>query len=142
MTSDIISTGRRRKTRIVATLGPASSSYERIKALFIAGVDVFRLNMSHGEHKDKEALVHTIRAVERECGRPIAILADLQGPKHRVGEVADGVALKAGDSFTFDRSETPGAAGRVGLALAGLRLVPAVLRRRYRIDAPGLGALV
>ena len=59
---------RARKTRIVATLGPASSSYERIKALFEAGADVFRLNMSHGEHAGKAELVKIIRAVEEHCG--------------------------------------------------------------------------
>jgi len=116
MTSDIVSMGRRRKTRIVATLGPASSSYERIKELFIAGVDVFRLNMSHGEHKDKEALVHTIRAVERECGRPIAILADLQGPKLRIGLFEHGkVTLKEGQLFQLDLVNEAGNDERVFL---------------------------
>jgi pyruvate kinase len=100
---------RNRKTRIVATLGPASSSQERIKELFIAGVDVFRLNMSHGEHKEKEALVHTIRAVEREVGRPIAILADLQGPKLRIGKFANGpIKLETGAKFTLDLTDIPG----------------------------------
>lgn len=107
---------RDRKTRIVATLGPASSSYDRIKALFEAGVDVFRLNMSHGDHKDKEALVHTIRAVEREVGRPIAILADLQGPKLRIGTFADGkVDLVEGEIFTLDLTDKPGTNKRVSL---------------------------
>ena len=107
---------RDRKTRIVATLGPASSSYERIKALFEAGVDVFRLNMSHGDHKDKEALVHIIRAVEREVGRPIAILADLQGPKLRVGTFKDGpVMLVEGEIFTLDMTGKPGTVKRVSL---------------------------
>jgi len=107
---------RDRKTRIVATLGPASSSYERIKALYEAGVDVFRLNMSHGDHKDKEALAHTIRAVEREVGRPIAILADLQGPKLRVGTFAEGkVELAEGEIFTLDLTGKPGTQKRVAL---------------------------
>ncbi len=100
---------RNRKTRIVATLGPASSSKERITELFIAGVDVFRLNMSHGEHKEKEALVHTIRSIEREMGRPIAILADLQGPKLRIGKFENGpVHLQTGAQFTLDLTDTPG----------------------------------
>jgi pyruvate kinase len=107
---------RDRKTRIVATLGPASSSHERIKALFEAGVDVFRLNMSHGAHADKEALVGIIRSVEEEVGRPIAILADLQGPKLRCGTFADGKALlEEGNSFTLDLTDAPGTAERVGL---------------------------
>lgn len=107
---------RERKTRIVATLGPASSSMERIKELFEAGVDVFRLNMSHGDHKDKEALIHIIRQVERDVGRPIAILADLQGPKLRIGVFKDGeITLTEGDIFTLDLSETAGTKKRVGM---------------------------
>ncbi len=107
---------RNRKTRIVATLGPASSSLDQIRALFMAGVDVFRLNMSHGEQADKIALVDAIRTVEEETGRPIAILADLQGPKLRVGTFKDGsIDLKEGQSFTIDLSAEPGTKDRVGL---------------------------
>ncbi|MCK0068370.1 pyruvate kinase [Kordiimonas laminariae] len=107
---------RERKTRIVATLGPASSSHERIKALFEAGVDVFRLNMSHGDHAGKEDLVKIIRSVEEEVGRPIAILADLQGPKLRCGTFADGkVLLEEGQRFTLDLTDVPGTKERVGL---------------------------
>ncbi len=107
---------RERKTRIVATLGPASSSHERIKELFDAGVDVFRLNMSHGEHSGKEDLVRIIRTVEQEVGRPIAILADLQGPKLRCGIFAEGkVLLKEGQLFTLDLTDEPGTNKRVGL---------------------------
>lgn len=107
---------RDRKTRIVATLGPASSSHERIKALFEAGVDVFRLNMSHGAHADKEVLVKIIRQVEAEVGRPIAILADLQGPKLRCGTFEDGkVELDEGQTFTLDLTNVPGTKDRVGL---------------------------
>lgn len=108
--------GRDRKTRIVATLGPASSSLESIRALFLAGVDVFRLNMSHGEQADKASLVSAIRTVEAETGRPIAILADLQGPKLRVGTFKDGsVDLVVGQEFTIDLSTDPGTNKRVGL---------------------------
>ncbi len=71
---------RHRNVKIVATLGPASSSKEMIRALFDAGADVFRLNMSHGSHDDHRARHDTIREIEAETGRPIAILADLQGP--------------------------------------------------------------
>lgn len=108
--------GRDRKTRIVATLGPASSGLEQIRALFRAGVDVFRLNMSHGEHADKSALFRAIRTVEQEEGRPIAILADLQGPKLRVGTFADGkVELVQDQKFILDLSTEPGSNKRVGL---------------------------
>lgn len=113
---DMHTIGRDRKTRIVATLGPASSGLEEIRALFHAGVDVFRLNMSHGEHADKADLVKYIRTVEAETGRPIAILADLQGPKLRVGKFADGkVELSEGEEFTLDLSDEPGTVKRVGL---------------------------
>src|SRR5947208_3158898 len=84
---------RRRAAKIVATLGPASDSPERLRALFDAGVDVFRLNFSHGSHAQKKQLFDDIRRVESDTGRPIGILADLQGPKLRVGDFADWVAL-------------------------------------------------
>jgi pyruvate kinase len=81
---------RSRKTKIVATLGPASNTLEQIKALFIAGVDVFRINMSHTSHEKLSELVNTVRSVEAAVGRPIAILVDLQGPKLRLGKIAGG----------------------------------------------------
>src|SRR6202451_731830 len=91
---------RQRSAKIVATLGPASSSPERLRALFDAGVDVFRCNFSHGTHDDHRALFERIRRVELETGRPIGILADLQGPKLRLGNFADGrVALATGAEF-------------------------------------------
>ena len=68
---------RQRSTKILATLGPASSTAERIETLFRAGVDVFRLNFSHGSHEDHRARLETIRALEKTVGRPIGILADL-----------------------------------------------------------------
>src|SRR3984893_16349688 len=74
---------RQRSAKIVATLGPATSTPEAISALFHAGVDVFRLNFSHGRSEDHRARLDTIRALEKETGRPIAILADMQGPKLR-----------------------------------------------------------
>jgi pyruvate kinase len=79
---------RLRNVKIVATLGPASNDYATIRALFEAGADVFRLNMSHGTHDDIRARHVIIRQVEADTGRPIAILADLQGPKLRVGTFA------------------------------------------------------
>ena len=81
---------RLRKVKIVATLGPASNDYETIRALFEAGADVFRLNMSHGSHAETARLHGLIRQVEADLGRPIAILADLQGPKLRLGTFASG----------------------------------------------------
>ncbi|MDJ0630560.1 MAG: pyruvate kinase [Rhodobacter sp.] len=107
---------RLRNVKIVATLGPASSDYEMIRALFEAGADVFRLNLSHGTHDEIAARHKIIRQVETDIGRPIAILADLQGPKLRCGVFADGSALlEAGQAFRFDLDETPGDATRVCL---------------------------
>lgn len=107
---------RHRNVKIVATLGPASSSKEMIRALFEAGADVFRLNMSHGSHDDHRERHATIREIEAETGRPIAILADLQGPKLRVGQFADGpYDLEVGADFRFDLEATPGDASRVQL---------------------------
>src|SRR5438874_5295501 len=100
---------RQRSAKIVATLGPASDSPERLRALFDAGVDVFRLNFSHGSHAQKKQLFDDIRRVESDTGRPIGILADLQGPKLRVGDFAKGkVELTAGARFRLDLDETPG----------------------------------
>ena len=79
-----------RKTKIICTLGPASSDYETIKAMAEAGMDVVRLNFSHGSHETHLNYIHTIRQVSAELNRPIAILQDLQGPKIRVGEMQDG----------------------------------------------------
>ncbi len=112
---------RQRQAKIVATLGPASATKEMIKALFEAGADVFRFNFSHGTHADHHARFEIVRAVEREVGRPIAILADLQGPKLRVGQFADGkVQLEAGQEFVLDRDATPGDKSRVCLPHAEL----------------------
>ncbi|MDP6707984.1 MAG: pyruvate kinase [Alphaproteobacteria bacterium] len=100
---------RRRNTKILATLGPASSDAEVIAELFEAGADVFRLNFSHGEPAEHRARFDAIRALEREAGRPIGILADLQGPKIRIGEIGGGEAvLEAGRRFRLDLDETPG----------------------------------
>ena len=100
---------RSRKAKIVATLGPSSSTKEEIGTLFRAGVDVFRLNFSHGSHADHRARYETIREVERELDRPIGILADMQGPKLRIGTVKDGaVELEAGQSFRLDLDPSTG----------------------------------
>lgn len=107
---------RRRRTKILATLGPASSSPEMIRKLFDAGADVFRINMSHTEHSALKELVDAIRSVEREVGRPIGILADLQGPKLRLGEIAgDQFEIERGDRIILDLDDTPGDRNRVYL---------------------------
>lgn len=107
---------RNRSTKIVATLGPASDSEDMIASLFEAGVDVFRLNFSHGSHDDHLAKLQIIRKLEAESGRPIGILADLQGPKIRVATfVDDAVELVAGAEFRLDLDTAPGDATRVGL---------------------------
>ena len=107
---------RSRKVKILATIGPASSDPDVLRALFRAGADAFRFNMSHGEHPMHAANFATVRSLEKEFGRPIAILCDLQGPKLRVGAFAEGKAVIAhGARFTLDRDETPGDATRVCL---------------------------
>ena len=84
---------RQRRTKIVATLGPASSDKAMITRLFEAGADVFRINMSHTSHTRMRELVGIIRAIEAEKARPIGILVDLQGPKLRLGTFADGAVV-------------------------------------------------
>src|SRR5712664_3643512 len=100
---------RHRHAKIVATLGPASARVEMIPSLFIAGVDVFRLNFSHGTHEQHRERLAQIRQVEQEVGRPIGVLADMQGPKLRVGTFAAGpVMLSVGSSFRLDLTDAPG----------------------------------
>ena len=107
---------RERKVKIIATLGPASDTEEKIEALFLAGADVFRVNMSHSSHEQLKAYHDMIRAVEKRHGRPIGILVDLQGPKLRIGEIADPPAiLEPGDTFVLDDDPTPGNTERVHL---------------------------
>jgi pyruvate kinase len=107
---------RNRKVKILATLGPASNTPEMIEKLFIAGADVFRINMSHTNHELLRTLHGHIRFVEKKLGRPIGILADLQGPKIRIGTFAQkSVHIAAGDNFIFDTDNTPGNAQRVYL---------------------------
>nr|AIT69974.1 pyruvate kinase [Ishige okamurae] len=106
----------KKNTKQIATLGPASCTKEQIEELFLAGVDVFRLNFSHGAHDEKAKLVLLIREVEAKYKHPICILADLQGPKLRVGTFEkDKVTLVEGQTFRFDMDEELGDAGRVML---------------------------
>src|SRR5579875_996524 len=107
---------RRRRTKIVATIGPASSTLDVLTRLFNAGADVFRLNFSHGTHEDHAARIALIREIEGQAGRPIGILADVQGPKLRVGRFGGGrVHLQSGQQFRLDLNPTPGDARRVNL---------------------------
>jgi len=137
---------RLRNVKIVATLGPASSDHATIRALFDAGADVFRLNMSHGDHAGQKARYDIIRQVQAETGRPIAVLADLQGPKLRVGTFAASAAdLDEGQPFRFDLDPTPGDGHRVCLphpeifaALEkGARLLVNDGKIRMRVEACG-----
>ncbi len=107
---------RRRRVKIIATLGPASADRETVAVLFAAGADVFRINMSHASHDAMRQRVAMIRSLEEETGRPIGILVDLQGPKLRLGVFADGgVELHKGDVFVLDSDPTPGGLLRVQL---------------------------
>ena len=107
---------RSRQVRVLATLGPASNTAEMIGKLFEAGADAFRVNMSHGDQASKVAVIEAIRSLEKRYGRPTTILADLQGPKLRVGKFEGGkTLLTKGTTFTFDRDPTPGDAARVEL---------------------------
>ncbi len=105
---------RQRKAKIIATLGPSSSDYEKIKALFVAGTDVFRLNFSHGEHAEHAERYKIIRRIEQEYKRPIGVLLDLQGPKLRIGTFSNTkISLKPGQSFLLDLDMAPGNNHRV-----------------------------
>jgi len=107
---------RNRRVKILATLGPSSSEQDIIEQLYRSGADVFRINMSHTNHDRLKMLVDRIRSVEEKVGRPIGILADLQGPKLRVGTFADGpVMLENGAQFTLDADTSGGNVNRVHL---------------------------
>ncbi|MBM3519066.1 MAG: pyruvate kinase, partial [Alphaproteobacteria bacterium] len=137
---------RYRSAKIIATLGPASSSPEIIRVLFEAGVDVFRLNFSHGSQDDHRARHAAIRAIEAETGRPIGILLDLQGPKLRLGSFRrGGVALAQGAAFRLDLAAKPGTERRAPLPhpeiFAAIRAGSELLlndgRIRLRVDKVG-----
>jgi pyruvate kinase len=107
---------RIREAKIVATLGPASSDSETIRALFEAGADVFRLNFSHGSHEQHQHSMDIIRAFEATTGRPVGVLCDLQGPKLRVGRIKGGKAtLKSGGKLRLDLDEALGSAKRIAV---------------------------
>ena len=107
---------RSRNAKIVATLGPASSTEAQIQSLFDAGADVFRLNFSHGSHADHAERLRIVRKLEQEVDRPIGVLLDLQGPKLRIGTIAEGkIQLATGDRWRLDMDPTPGNATRAPL---------------------------
>jgi pyruvate kinase len=137
---------RARRARIVATLGPASRGLDKVRELALAGADVFRVNFSHGSHADHARAIASVREAEAGVGRPLAVLADLQGPKLRLGEFADGaVRLKAGHSIRLDLNSKPGDASRIGVphpeVFAALRTGALVLlddgKVRLRVTAHG-----
>ncbi|SLN35231.1 pyruvate kinase [Oceanibacterium hippocampi] len=139
---------RMRSTKILATLGPASSTNAQIEALFLAGADVFRLNFSHGSHDEHKARFAKIRALEKATGRPIGILADLQGPKLRVGEIGGGETLLIpGTRYRFDLDKAPGDERRAPLPHPELiealeKGTPLLLddgRLRLRVEKSGKG---
>ena len=104
-----------RRAKIVATVGPASASPDRLAALFAAGVDTFRLNFSHGTHEDHAKVYHALRALEA-AGRPVCILQDLQGPKFRIGVVEGGPrTLSPGDTVRFALAPDPRHPGTITL---------------------------
>jgi pyruvate kinase len=108
---------RQRAVKIVSTIGPASSSREMIQRLFEAGADVFRLNFSHGTHEEHAERYRFIRDLEETYGRPVCVMADLQGPKIRVGDFAAGrVELQAGAAFTIDADPALGDEHRVSIS--------------------------
>ncbi|MGI9405936.1 MAG: pyruvate kinase [Hyphomicrobiaceae bacterium] len=107
---------RNRRVKILATLGPATATREAIEKLYEAGVDVFRINMSHSTHEGLTELHGIIRNIERKHNRPIGILCDLQGPKLRIGEMSGGrVFLSEGSGITFDLDDAPGTEKRIPL---------------------------
>ena len=135
---------RHRKAKIVATLGPSSQTYDQILALHEAGVDVFRLNFSHGSHDQHRQTYDIIRSIEETVQSPIAVLADLQGPKLRIGQFKDGsINLNVGDTFIMDSHEEPGDHIRVHLphpelfaaAQPGIELLLDDGKIRLRVDS-------
>jgi pyruvate kinase len=109
------------KTKIVATVGPACETYDQLKALVIAGVNVFRLNFSHGSHEDKKKIIDNIRGINKELNCTVAILGDLQGPKLRVGEIENNrLEVKEGDVLTFTNTKCVGTLERIYVSYPNL----------------------
>jgi len=110
-----------RRAKIVATLGPATNSYDTIRAIVEAGVDVARMNLSHGSHEVHEAVYANVRKVAADLGKPVAVLVDLQGPKIRLGKFTDGPhELAIGDIFTITTEDVEGTKELCGTTFKGL----------------------
>ena len=101
------------KTKIIATIGPASSPEDRLRALIISGIDICRLNFSHGSHEDHKIVIDTIRKINLELGTQIAIMGDLQGPKIRLGEMKEGVIVNDGEKLIITNKECTGTQERI-----------------------------
>jgi pyruvate kinase len=138
---------RNRRAKIVATVGPASGSPEMLEALFLAGVDTFRLNFSHGTHEDHDKVHAAIRALEQKVERPIGILQDLQGPKIRVGTIKDGkIVVVTGEQLRFVLSGSYG--DKMSIPLPHPKIFAAVTPGddlliddgRVRVRVTGLGS--
>lgn len=109
------------KTKIVATVGPACETYDQLKNLVIAGVNVFRLNFSHGSHEDKKKIIDNIRGINKELNCTVAILGDLQGPKLRVGEIENNrLEVKEGDILTFTNTKCIGTIEKIYVSYPNL----------------------
>ncbi len=120
------------KTKIIATIGPASESPEMLERLLRAGMSVARLNFSHGEFAGHAERIARIRAAARATGRCVAILADLPGPKMRIGSVSpDPIELRPGDGLTLTTEDIPGGPQRISVSFA--RLPPGREARRPAI---------
>ena len=110
-----------RRAKIVCTLGPAVQSPEQVKALIDAGMNMARLNLSHGSYEEHQARLNLVRAAAQAAGRPVAILVDLQGPKIRLARFSAGPHdLVRGDIFTITTDEVEGTKERVGTTYKGL----------------------
>ena len=142
---------RGRKVKILATLGPASRTPEMIEKLLRAGADAFRVNMSHGDHETHAQTIAAIRAVEKQVGKPVAVLCDLQGPKLRVGQFKDGKAvIRHGSHFTLDRNPELGDETRVqlphpelfGVLQKGQRLLIDDGKLRFKVITAGDNAIL
>ena len=110
-----------RKTKIICTIGPASESEEMVRALCLAGMNVARLNFSHGTHEEHLRRISTIRKVREELDLPIAIMLDTKGPEYRIGTFENGkINVKEGDTFTFTTRTVIGDEHQVSVSYANL----------------------
>ena len=125
-----------RKTKIVCTIGPACDSEEMLRAMMLAGMNVARLNFSHGTHDEHQRRIDRIKKLRTELGLPIAIMLDTKGPEYRIGTFEDGkITLDTGDTFTFTTEPVTGSSERVSVSYPGLaRDLEAFLQAGYRLE--------